>query len=312
MSIEHQGGVTKQEYAGQMGVLRTKGAISAERKFFSLSSMIYLFPMFLVGCTLGYGPPLDNARIESAVLHDDGRRCVFGFHDVIYRPATGMRAFPDGGIPRYLVDQHILAMVDVQTGEITLLLERTNKDFQRGQGGFHVGSVRGQHVLVTQGGQGRHTPSEYRWWHVQLSNGAHQQFRLREEFKKVGHKVKYAVIGDDDFTLIVQTEAIDGGSNAVWSRTRDGTLLELATTDYYYGVHDEQIWFYDPERRAGGRTNMHTGETVWNRSASFHIPRVEVTTGCQPTSDHKGLKYQSREPSGWVDHVLPVTAENFR
>ena len=56
-----------------------------------------------IACSWGYGPPFDDRQFESAVLHPDGQRCLYAFDDVVYRPAAGLRAFPDGGIPPYFV-----------------------------------------------------------------------------------------------------------------------------------------------------------------------------------------------------------------
>ena len=49
-----------------------------------------LFPLLLLlACNRGYGAPVDRATFASAVLHEDGARCVFALHDAVYRPAKG-------------------------------------------------------------------------------------------------------------------------------------------------------------------------------------------------------------------------------
>jgi hypothetical protein len=130
-----------------------------------------LAPLLLSACNLGYGAPIDRATFGSAELHPDGARCVFALHDVVYRPAEGLRAFPDGGIPRYDVDRHKLGVVDVGSGDVTLLVDEKNRDWLPGQGGFHVAGLGGRFALIGQGGQREDYEPDHRWWRLDLASG---------------------------------------------------------------------------------------------------------------------------------------------
>src|SRR3954471_21490750 len=58
------------------------------------------------GC---YGPVQDSSSITSTAVVGGGR-AAFVYHGFRYRPATGIAAFPDGGIPSYLQDDFIIAI----------------------------------------------------------------------------------------------------------------------------------------------------------------------------------------------------------
>lgn len=80
--------------------------------------------LLVTSCHLGYGPLQDQSKFVSARLADDKRTVLFSFHRFAYRPATGWRAFPDGGIPNYVRDINILGTYDLQTRMIKILRER--------------------------------------------------------------------------------------------------------------------------------------------------------------------------------------------
>src|SRR5207302_2007079 len=57
-----------------------------------------------------YADPVDESGIESAAPLAGGKAAV-AFRQLRYQPATGLAAFPDGGVPRYLQDSEIVAVL---------------------------------------------------------------------------------------------------------------------------------------------------------------------------------------------------------
>ena len=66
-----------------------------------MRSLAFLSLVLVTACNWGYGAQVDRAKFGSAVLHEDGTRCVFSLHDAVYRPAEGMRAFFEKRAPRW-------------------------------------------------------------------------------------------------------------------------------------------------------------------------------------------------------------------
>lgn len=222
-----------------------------------------------------------------------------------------MRAFPDGGIPRYVTDRHKLGSVDVRTGKVTLLVDEKNRDWLNGHGGFHVTEVRGRWALVGQGGQRDDYAHDHVWWRLDLESGDLEELPLPEELAAKGRSIGRVSLADDDFTLILVT-AKDDGPQEVWSRTSDGELRRLAVTDHYYGATEKQIWWYDVAARAGARTDYRTGTTVHERRANFAMPRRDPVSGCRAGSNGRELVFQEKVGGSWSDRVLPVQAAALR
>ena len=271
----------------------------------------FLPPLLLSACNWGYGTPVDRATFASAVLHEDGARCVFALHDAVYRPAEGMRAFPDGGVPRYDVDRHKLGIVDVRTGKVTVLVDQKNRRWLQGHGGFHVTGVEGRSALVSQGGQRPDYEHDHLWWRLDLVSGDLSELPLDDELAAKGKAVGRVALADADFSLILVTKKGDDPQQ-VWSRTADGTLRRLAVTDHYYGTAEGQVWWYDVAARAGARTDYRTGATVHERRANFAMPRQDPVRRCKAGFDHRELVLQEQLGGSWRDRTLPVQAAGLR
>jgi hypothetical protein len=267
--------------------------------------------VFLSACNWGYGAPVDRATFGSATLHEDGVRCVFALHDAVYRPAEGLRAFPDGGIPSYDIDRHKLGFVDVHTGKATVLVDEKNRHWLAGQGGFHVTGVRGNWALVSQGGQRPDYAHDRLWWQLDLASGGLTELPLNEELAAEGRAAGQVALVDEGFTLILTTNK-DDGPQEVWSRTAGGTLLRLAVTNHYYGTAAGQIWWYDVAARAGARTDYLTGTTVRERRANFAMPRQDPTSGCRTSANLRELIFQQKVDGSWHDRTLPLQAIALR
>lgn len=267
-----------------------------------------LIVVALTGCNWGYGAPVDRARVGSAVLHHDDERCVFSFHEVVYRPAEGLRAFPDGGIPRYEIDRHKIAVVNVTSGEVSVLVDEKNRDWLDGHGGFHIAGLRGNWALVGQGGQREDYAPDHIWWRLDLTSGELVELALEEEFANEEREVGRVELVDDAFTLIVVTKK-EERPQEIWSRSKNGTRRHLATTDHYYGASNGEIWSYDVPSRAGVRTNYKTGASLIDRRANFSIPRKEKVRACSPRINTSELVFQEKVGDSWVERPLEIDRE---
>lgn len=295
---------------GERTQLNRPGASHSRRT--SLWRSALLGPLVLLSaCNWGYGEPFDRAKFQSAALHEDDTRCLFALHDVVYRPAEGMRAFPDGGVPRYVIDRHKVGVVDVHSGEATVLVDRKNRRWLDGHGGFHVTGLRGRWAILGQAGQRPDHELDRVWWRLDLASGDLEELPLAEELAAVHRVLERVALADDDFTLILHTQKGEGPQE-IWSRTADGTLRRLAATDHYYGAAEGQIWWYDVGARAGARTDYRTGATVRERRASFAMPRQDPTAGCAARSAGRELVFQQKSDGDWQETPLPVRAASLR
>lgn len=265
----------------------------------------FLLLTVVTTCNWGYGPPIDRTKFGSAVLHEDGARCVFARHDAVYRPAEGMRAFPDGGIPRYDTDRHQIGIIDLHTGKTTTLVDEKNRRWLDGHGGFHVVGVRGEWGLVRQSGQRPNYEHDHRWFQLDLSSGDLVELELDQELAARGPTLERVELVDADFTLILVSKK-GQGAQEIWSRIASGSLRRLATTDHYYGTTEGQIWWYDVAARAGARTDYSTGATVLERRANFAMPRKQPTRICEASFDGKALRYQEKIGYDWRIRELVV------
>jgi len=64
-------------------------------------------------CT--YGPPEERAYIENVAVRPESHQFAVAVSHVRSRPATGINAFPNGGIPQYLEQTALVYLVDVST-----------------------------------------------------------------------------------------------------------------------------------------------------------------------------------------------------
>jgi len=70
-------------------------------------------------CT--YGPPEELAQIENVAVRPDSLQFAVAVRYDRFQPATGITAFPNGGIPNYLEKTAIVHLVDVSTDQVVEL-----------------------------------------------------------------------------------------------------------------------------------------------------------------------------------------------
>lgn len=77
------------------------------------TAAVTIFAMLILGCT--YGPAEDLALVQNVALRSDGRVLAAIVKYERSRPATGLAAFPNGGVPRLLEQRADLYLFDFET-----------------------------------------------------------------------------------------------------------------------------------------------------------------------------------------------------
>ncbi len=77
------------------------------------AATLLLIAASLAACT--YGPPEDHVDVQNVALKPDGTQVAVAVKYERYGVATGLAAFPDGGVPRYLTQRAEFYVVDLPT-----------------------------------------------------------------------------------------------------------------------------------------------------------------------------------------------------
>ena len=271
----------------------------------------------LTGCPSGYGPAVDQSRFVSAKLSDDGRTAIFTFQRLVYRPAEGMRAFPDGGIPRYLEDEHWIGHVDLESGESRILAKQRNVHWAPGQGSYHVQQVVGATALLGRGGQRRYDLQfEYRSYLLDVRTGSLRELSLRSGLAELGRAPGYAYLVREDGLLVLVTPSlaeaeqhpqwsrVDAILPEIWLREPGGGLRRVAASHHYEGFRDGGVFYWSRRDRRHRRYDVATGETRGVEEPRFATPDLRIGVGL--SSDRRSLELQSKTQAGWRYEPLPV------
>ncbi len=202
----------------------------------------------------GYGPSEDHSKFVSTGTTTDGRYGIFSHHRYVYRHATGMRAFPDGGIPYYEKDVDTLGVYEFATGKVRIVRSEKNRDFQPGQGTFMVTMTSNTKAVISQGGQGRRDYMPMlRQYMLDIPSGEMTPIDIKWELEKLGRAPGYMYLVDDSGTLVLVT-APEGEDSSwvgkesnpkeVWIRHPDGGYEKAATVIHYYATRDGLLHYY--------------------------------------------------------------------
>jgi hypothetical protein len=187
--------------------------------------LLLLGVLVLSGCT--YGPVVDRSGVRSAVLLPGGQGVGVAYQILRYRPATGIAAFPDGGIPRYLEDRILIAVLPPY-GPPRVLQRLEN----RGVDGAASVTLRAAeadpgHLLVLYGEQPSTAEvSRLRMWRLEIGGGAERPIPdLARELKAEGRELGSSEFGDvrviaADGTLLIGAEGRTGPSSGSGGRAR--------------------------------------------------------------------------------------------
>jgi len=208
---------------------------------------------------LDYGPPQDHSGFVSTAATTDGAYGIFSHHRYVYRPAKGMRAFPDGGIPRYDIDTDTLGVYEFATGRVRIVRREKNTFWQPGQGRFTVTMTSNTKAVISQGGQRRSDyMMELRQYMLDIPTGETTPLPIKDELDRLGRAPGYMYLVDDAGTLVLVTApkgedsswvGRESNPKEVFIRHPDGSYEKAATVVHYYPTTDGLVHYYDYEQK---------------------------------------------------------------
>jgi len=227
------------------------------------------------GCS--YAAPLDRSRVESAVPLSDGSVAV-AFRQLRYRPATGLAAYPDGGVPRYLDDGEIVGVLRPD-GSARVLWRLRNP----GVHGSLAVSLRAaaadpEHLLALASwqppGSGASTSS---WSRLGWRGGGREPLPdlaalLRAQGRSFGSPEFGDVrVLDDKGSLLIGAQA--AGVGEIWLYQPGAGLRLVAPIKHFYGVAGDELYYWSGDEAV--LRNWRTGAT---RLVARYDPATRVTT----------------------------------
>jgi hypothetical protein len=279
--------------------------------------------LLMTSCHLGYGPLQDQSKFVSARLGDDKRIVLFSFHRFAYRAATGWRAFPDGGIPKYATDINLLGTYDLQTRKIKILRREKNSQWQPGSGLFTIQSANGYKALISQGGQLR-GPFKLGVQYVLLDFklGDARDLDLKSDLAGHGRDTGQIYLVDGDGTLVFVTLSLDEAKDSgayrnrllvpeIWVRTPSGDYARAALSAHYQCTRNGEVIYWEPSTRdfmAFSITNRTT-----RTAREFKVPGYEdVTQGVILSSDQKGIEFGVKVNGQWKYESLDLETSRLK
>jgi hypothetical protein len=274
--------------------------------------------LFLMSsCEAGYGPPEDHSEFVSARLADDKHTVLFSFHHFVYRIATGLRAFPDGGVPDYVTDVTLLGIYDLQTLKLRILRREKNSEWMPGSGLFYIHSVKGSKALISRGGQLR-GPFKLGIKYVLLDfeSGTVVDLDLKSELTLRGRDSGFIYLVDSDGTLVFVTlslhEAKDPGSYRnsalvpeIWVRTPGGEYIKAAASAHYQCTRSGEVIYWEPSTREFMAFSIADHRT--RKAPEFKVPGyedIDKSVGLSP--DRKALESGVKVNGQWKYETLDL------
>jgi hypothetical protein len=218
-----------------------------------------LLLLLLAGCNSGWGEPRDVSRFERAAIGPGGRLGVFSYKHRVYRPATGWRAFPDGGPTKDLLNENGIATYDLATGNVRVLWREDLLDSQwLPEASCSVAAVAGTRAMAVCSGQRR---SDYkveteRFW-LDLGRGTTKPLPLEAELAARGHRAVEIHLLDPagNLALVLSLPDLPEGRRKLEPvrelllRRPSGEYLSIGRIIHYYGFHHGEIHFWSADQR---------------------------------------------------------------
>lgn len=284
---------------------------------------LVIVTLLLTACNLGYGPLQDHSKFVSAKLAEDKRTVVFSAHHYAYRPASGWRAFPDGGIPDYVTDSNVLGTFDLQSQEVNIIRREENREWQPGSGNFFIIAIQGSKALVSQGGQ-LLGPFAHGVKHLLIDfvTADFEVLDLKGDLAARQRDIGYLYLVDSDGTLVFVTLSLEEAKDAsafrkgklipeIWVRTPSGEYLKVVSSDHYKGVHHGEVIYWDFATRtyhAFSIANRTTRTATEYREPGY----VDVVTGVSLAADRKGLEFGRKIADQWQYQPLALTLDELK
>jgi hypothetical protein len=230
---------------GNASVWRPACGASVWRKY---RAVLALPALCLTGCF--YSAPVDRSAIESAVLLPGGKVIAMAFQNIRYRPAAGIAAFPDGGIPRYLRDREIIATLPVEGGK-PRILQRLENEGVHGSASvtLRASDADPDHVLVIRSFQPSTSQADkvqrwrLRWRDASVFPYPDLAADLKKNYRTLGSPVFGDVrVIDSDGTLLIGARA--GSQDELWLRLATGAYRRLDAIKHFYGVQGDELYYW--------------------------------------------------------------------
>ncbi len=273
------------------------------------------------GCifSCSYGPAQDQSRFEGAVLMPD-QTILFSFKHLVYRPAQGIAAFPDGGVPKYLKDEDVLGTFHVPSGALRILRRERNRRWTDGQGQYAIQRSRGTVALVTRAGQLRRdlAKTAYEDWLLDASTGTAEPLDWRGELAERGLEMTEMYMVDARGTMLFITKplAVASGRGAdgdvwLWIRAPGGEYVRVARTSHYERMEGDDLVYWVPETRRFMAFNLLSRET--RGLPGYRVPPFEdVVEGVSIETGGKRLLFGRKDAGGWEYAPLPLEPDRLK
>lgn len=258
-----------------------------------------------------YGPERDNSAFTSAMLLP-GNRVVFGFKYVTYKPAQGIAAFPDGGIPKYTHDETMIGVFDVAGNALHVIKRERNTRWTNDQGSFFVSQTSGPMVFVGQGGQTRDlTGLLNENFLLNVDDGKTTPLHIREELDAKGLNSQVVRLVSPQGHIVVEassnSKARSNGGSQIWLRAPDGSYHLVAETTHYEGVENGEIVYWllaTREFKAFSMTTYATRDLPAYKQRGY----VDVTEGVS-VSGRDSVQLGRKINGAWNYTTLPIRKE---
>jgi hypothetical protein len=223
----------------------------------------------LAACT--YGPEVDRSRFESAVLLPDQQTIALAYRIERHRHATGLAAFPDGGVPKYLEDRAVVASVPLEGGTPRILLRLPNEGVPGTAGvSLTAHDVDAGHVIVdaweqTPGVLGRGRSVRLRSWRLAIPGGGltpdptpdfGSELKLRGRKASTRFGPFRMLDREGDYLLALQ----GGAADELWLRRANGEYRLIDGFKEFYGLRGDELYYWSVANEAVVR-NWRTSET---------------------------------------------------
>jgi len=279
--------------------------------------------VFLTSCSWGYGSLQDYSKFVSAKLLDDKKSILFTYHRYTYRPATGWRAFPDGGIPRYEQDSSLIGVYDLARKKVSILSREDNSDWQPGSGLYTIQAVKGAKALLAQGGQLRGSfKLGLRYLLLDVGQRSATSLDLKGDLAKLGRDCGEIYLVDPDGTLLFVTLPLSAADDSrsqrknndaseIWVRTAAGSYLKVAAASLYETVRNGEVIYWIRATRQFRAFSLITHQT--RPAPEFrYADYVDVTEGVILSANQKGLEYGVKVNGVWQYQPIELAPHKLK
>jgi hypothetical protein len=272
----------------------------------------------LAGCSLFYGPTTVRSGFVSARLGKDASTAVFTYQRLVYEPARGLAAFPDGGVPRYREDHALFGTCDVGGGQVRILISEKNREFQPGQGRLYIVDLYGDKVLLSRGGQLKNSDRRaVRYLLTDVRKGRPLPLDLAGTFAERKRAPGIIRMIDGEGTLLFESPTLaeaDGDPGwtrnpsvipELWVRRPDGRLRRLAATRHFVAAVGGEVYFWDSAAREHVAVDIETGAR--RPAPEFRSPSPPPTeVGLSIAGHRRTLLLGKRDGDKWNYREIPI------